>query len=316
MAGGKDYAYFHNVSNREANVITISASGAYAGYVNFWREKIFASDCTTVVGKKNISYTEFIFNYLLSQQEQIYYLQKGSAQPHVYPKDIAKIPIPLPPLSIQKQIIDECAKVDEEYNNSRMSIESYRQKIANVFERLEVVKNTKSGGVIKLSDKQIFTLSIGKRVVAKEMIPDGKYPVYSANMFEPFGYIDKLLLKDFNRPSVVWGIDGDWQVNIIPANIPFYPTDHCGVMRINSDIVNPRYMAWALRKAGDSMRFSRDYRASLDRIRSISLTIPSKEEQDKAMTVVTKLELRILEAQNVMALCNKRKKAILKKYLY
>ena len=42
-------------------------------------------------------------------------------------------------------------------------------------------------------------------------------------------------MKDYSRPSVIWGIDGDWMVNIIPAGVPFYPTDHCGVLRIKTE---------------------------------------------------------------------------------
>ncbi|WP_386697010.1 N-6 DNA methylase [Lonepinella sp. MS14436] len=54
--------------------------------------------------------------------------------------------IPLPPLDIQQKIIDECKKVDDEYETSRMAIETYRQKIAQIFDDLEVVKNSVSGG--------------------------------------------------------------------------------------------------------------------------------------------------------------------------
>ncbi len=47
--------------------------------------------------------------------------------------------IPLPPLDIQQQIVTECEAIDEEYNTSRMTIETYRKKISEIFERLEVV---------------------------------------------------------------------------------------------------------------------------------------------------------------------------------
>ena len=142
VAGGVDYAYLHNVANREANTITISASGANAGYVNFWEEPIFASDCTTVRGRNDIE-TLFLYNFLQSIQDQIYYLQKGAAQPHVYPNDIADLQIPQIEETKMQQIVAECAKVDEEYKTSRMSIEDYRKKIAQVFENLQVV----GGGV-------------------------------------------------------------------------------------------------------------------------------------------------------------------------
>ena len=137
VAGGVDYAYLHNVANREANIITISASGANAGYVNFWKEPIFASDCTTVRGRTEIE-TLYLYNFLQSIQDQIYYLQKGSAQPHVYPNDIADLQIPQVEETKMQEIVAECAKVDEEYHTSRMSIEEYRKKIAQVFENLQV----------------------------------------------------------------------------------------------------------------------------------------------------------------------------------
>ena len=68
VAGGIDYAYLHNEANRPANTITISASGANAGFVNLWKEPIFASDCITVRGK-NDWHTFFIYNFLLSIQD-------------------------------------------------------------------------------------------------------------------------------------------------------------------------------------------------------------------------------------------------------
>ena len=58
---------------------------------------------------------------------------------------IAEFQIPLPPLPIQRKIVAECEKVDEEYNTSRMSIEEYKKKIAQVFERLEVITNVGGG---------------------------------------------------------------------------------------------------------------------------------------------------------------------------
>ena len=54
--------------------------------------------------------------------------------------------IPVPPIPVQQQVIDECAKIDEEYNATRMSIETYRQKIADLFAELDIVMST-GGGV-------------------------------------------------------------------------------------------------------------------------------------------------------------------------
>ena len=78
VAGGKEYAYRHNESNRKPNVITISASGANSGFVNFWDEEIWASDCITVVSKdEQVLVTKFLYYILKLIQDDIYLLQKG-----------------------------------------------------------------------------------------------------------------------------------------------------------------------------------------------------------------------------------------------
>ena len=90
VAGGVTFSYTHNNHNRTANVITVSGSGANAGFVNYWREDIFASDCTTVKSEKD-AMTFIIYQHLIQIQQLIYKQAKGSAQPHVYPSDIKSI---------------------------------------------------------------------------------------------------------------------------------------------------------------------------------------------------------------------------------
>ena len=99
VSAGIDFSYFHSESNYPENTITISASGANAGYINFWREPIFACDCTTVRGK-NTEDTLQILGFLKLRQEYLYKQARGSAQPHVYPKDVEGLKIPIPPHSL------------------------------------------------------------------------------------------------------------------------------------------------------------------------------------------------------------------------
>ncbi len=105
VAAGVDFSYFHNKSNRCANVITISASGANAGHVNYWREPIFASDCTTVQCDDVIDTLLCLYNLKLLQ-ERLYSIAQGSAQPHVYPNQIDNLPIIIIPDTIKAKITD------------------------------------------------------------------------------------------------------------------------------------------------------------------------------------------------------------------
>jgi restriction endonuclease S subunit len=105
IAGGKTSPYSHSEYNYEGNIITVSASGAYSGYVWYHKKNIFASDCSVIFSKEEEKVTTiFLFEVLKMKQREIYNLQQGSGQPHVYPSDLAKIKIPLPTLKIQNEI--------------------------------------------------------------------------------------------------------------------------------------------------------------------------------------------------------------------
>jgi type I restriction enzyme S subunit len=107
VAGGIGPAYFHDTPNREANVITVSGSGANAGFVNFYDRPIWASDCSTVEPKDEAVDIHYVHRFLLSAQRFINEnLRQGAAQPHVYPKDIARLEVPLPPLEEQRRIVE------------------------------------------------------------------------------------------------------------------------------------------------------------------------------------------------------------------
>ena len=113
IAGGRGPAYFHNVSNRLGETITVSASGAHAGFVAFHRKPIFATDCTTVRAQSTISRTTFIYHALKHNEGMIYGRRSGSAQPHVYPRDIASFQILLPSVPEQQAIAAVLGSIDE-----------------------------------------------------------------------------------------------------------------------------------------------------------------------------------------------------------
>lgn len=102
VAAGIDYSYLHASSNYNKNTITISGSGASAGFVNFWREAIFASDCITVRGSDDAN-TILALQYLKLIQGYIFKQARGSAQPHVYPDDISKLNYLVP----HKQLVEK-----------------------------------------------------------------------------------------------------------------------------------------------------------------------------------------------------------------
>lgn len=144
--------------------------------------------------------------------------------------------------------------------------------------------------LLRLDDKKNISVSIGKRVLSSEISDQGGIPVYSANVKEPFGYIDKFLISDFSTPSVLWGIDGDWMVSYVKEDTPFYPTDHCGVLRVTGEKVIPYYVSLVLDIIGKQHGFSRSYRASIDRIEEVEIPVPPLEIQESIVEQCEKID--------------------------
>ena len=296
VAGGMSYAYKHNQFNRDENTITVSASGAKSGYVNYWTEKIYASDCTTIRSDNTIT-TKWIYYFLKYLQEKIYMvLQKGAGQPHVYKDDISLIPIPVIDDDTQRVIVEACSKVDGERRSTISHIEWCKNEIQRLYDDLDSMTIGKNK--VSLSNHIKFDVQIGKRVVTNQLIRDGQIPVYSANVYEPFGYIDQLLITDFSEPSILWGIDGDWMTKYVPAGVEFYPTDHCGILRCKTNEINIKYLGHLLECEGKKVGFSRTLRASIDRIESLTLSYPDRVVQDQTIAEVDALEKQLKDDQD------------------
>ena len=113
IAGGKQPAYYHKYPNRSGETITVSASGAHAGYVAFHDKPIFATDCTTIKSNSNRVTTRYIYYYLKYKQRDIYRRRNGSAQPHVYPRDLVTYKITYPSSAEQYSVTETLDSVQQ-----------------------------------------------------------------------------------------------------------------------------------------------------------------------------------------------------------
>lgn len=93
ISAGINPSGYHNESNVKEFSITMSASGANAGYLKYNLCDIWAADCSYYANNKNIW---FVYSSLDFISKAIDNLQVGAAQPHVYPKNINKLNIIIP----------------------------------------------------------------------------------------------------------------------------------------------------------------------------------------------------------------------------
>ena len=124
VAGGLEPAYYHNVANTKAPVITISASGANAGFVRLYGVDVFASDCSFVDGLGTESLF-FVYEFLKESKVSIDQLQKGSAQPHVYAKDINAMKITIP----EKEYLERFDRYAKMYFNKIKTLQGQNERL-------------------------------------------------------------------------------------------------------------------------------------------------------------------------------------------
>ena len=104
IAGGRTPAYFHNVSNREGQTIAVAGSGAYAGFVSWWERPIFISDAFSIQTNNTVE-PKYCYYWLKSLQKKLYDLKSGSGVPHIYPRDVIPLQIPIPcPDDVEKSL--------------------------------------------------------------------------------------------------------------------------------------------------------------------------------------------------------------------
>lgn len=180
IGGGTKPTYFHNKANKEAGCITVSGSGASAGYVNYWDVPIFASDCSTIEVKSEETLQRFVYYFMQAQQQYIYEnFRSGAAQPHVYAKNIATLDFPVIPLAEQQRIVAKLDAAFAEIDEALLSInhkcilakQLVSRTISSVFSQIDdsELKHTTLGEVTYTAGR------IGwKGLTKKEYVDEGR----------------------------------------------------------------------------------------------------------------------------------------------
>jgi len=131
IAGGRGTSpYTHGESNYDGNVITVSKSGAYSGYVWWHDEPIWASDSIVVSSKdEGQILTKFLYMCMSLKQDEIYYRQQGTGQPHIYISHIEDFPIPIIPIEQQRRMLEEYEEVHAQIRRLEKEKSAHREGI-------------------------------------------------------------------------------------------------------------------------------------------------------------------------------------------
>ena len=139
--GGVSFSGFTNTYNYKENTIIISQGGASAGFVNFVTTKFYANaHCYVILPNTELVENRFVYHLLKSSQEILMSRQLGAGIPALRTSEILGIPIPLPPLPVQEEIVrilDKFTTLEAELEARKKQYEYYRDNLLTFGDEVE-----------------------------------------------------------------------------------------------------------------------------------------------------------------------------------
>lgn len=217
-----------------------------------------------------------------------------------------EVKIPLPPLNIQKDIVNECQKVDDEVLKANETIEQSKNEIINL------IKNSKIEKTVKLGDA--CDLKAGKFVSAKDINDEnGKdlYPCYGGNGLR--GYV-KTFTHQGSYPLI--GRQGALCGNVVFVKGKFHATEHAVAVtpKIDLDLIW-LYHKLVIMDINQYKTGTAQPGLSVKNVNNVNIEIPPLETQKQIVSNIEKLEAKIDEAKKVIDSAKELKEEILRKYL-
>ena len=294
IAGGRAPAYFHNVSNRDGQNIVIAGSGAYAGFVSWWEQPIFVSDAFTVKPHSGL-FTKYCYYWLQNMQQHLHELKSGGGVPHIYPRDVAPLKIPIPPLPIQQEIVNILdtfsrleAELEAELEARKKQYEYYRDELLTF------------GEDACLPDRQVEWKTLGevalnldskRKPITKRNRKDGKYPYYGAS-----GIVDYVNDYIFDGDYLLVSEDGaNLLTRVAPiafsASGKIWVNNHAHVLEFKT-YTDRKFVEYYLNMIDLSRFISTAAQPKLtqDNLNKIPIPIPPFAEQERIVAILDKFD--------------------------
>lgn len=341
VAGGIEPSITHNVANREADIISVSASGANAGFIRYWDVQIFASDCNTIKSKNdNKVLTKYLYFCLKHMQNDIFGLQSGQAQPHIYEKDLSGIKIPVPAIDVQQKIVSEFEEISKKIRAVEERITFTQQSIESKFLELfgDPVSNSMGWQTKKLAE---VTTKIGSGATPKggesSYVSSGISLIRSMNVYNGYFKYNGLAYITDEQAKQLDGVtvqENDILLNItgasvartcvVPSDIlPARVNQHVSIIRCDSTQLNYVFANAALTtesyqqlliSIGEAAGMSRQA-ITKSQIENLSMILPPIEAQDDFANFSRKTYEAIANYQQNLDKAIKNRDIILHKYL-
>jgi type I restriction enzyme M protein len=111
------------------NTVLVAMYGATAGQVGLLKIEAATNQAICGILPNEKVNAKYVFLVLKSQTDYMISLSSGGAQPNISQKIIRDLKIPLPPLSVQEEIVAEIESYQKIINGAHQVVENYKPKI-------------------------------------------------------------------------------------------------------------------------------------------------------------------------------------------
>ena len=112
ILGGQEPAYYIDKHNHDGEIVVVARSGASAGFVSYWNQKIFVTDGFGYEEKSELITTKFLYYVLKNMESELNAMKRGAGVPHVSGEMLNSIELPIPLLQEQNRITDILDRFD------------------------------------------------------------------------------------------------------------------------------------------------------------------------------------------------------------
>ncbi|MDC2205656.1 restriction endonuclease subunit S [Bacteroides thetaiotaomicron] len=247
----------------------------------------------------------------------MYDLQKGQAQPHVYGSDISNIKIPVPPIDVQRQIIEEIDKIDEAANDAKLLIEASGAKIEELLSSIKYTNNNINEVAPFVTKSRKYTDIASDSYITTDNMLQNKLGVVpfkgEANISSITEYKKDDILISNIRPYLkkIWFADKEGGCS----------KDVLVLRSTDTSKYLPKYIFYMLRRDAffdyvmEGKKGIKMPRGNKEDILKYRIPIPSPEEQQCIVSKVEELEAEIKAARKVIENAASQKQTVLNRYL-
>ena len=286
-------------SNAPKDTVIIVNTGGIGG-VKYLDKDFWCSDGSFWLGHSDLINNKFAY-YFLSRYEDYFESQKRvGGVPTIDRKVVENFEIPIPPLEIQKKIV-ECldkfsalaAELQAELQMRRKQYEYYRTHLLTPHSESNSADNTDDAANWEWKTLgEVATLSRGK-VYSKEYLRDnaGEYPVYSSQTANN-GELGRINTYDYDGKYLTWTTDGAYAGTVFRREGKFSITNVCGLISNIDEFLSIDFLFYWLNKVAKSYVYQGMGNPKLmsNIMATIKIPIPPLAEQERIVSILDKFE--------------------------